>query len=67
MKEQIRKIVDYDWDFNEAFAEKCLDKAVTMATAAQERIYLLYDYGCIYFETESELTSSDFITFVEPN
>jgi len=67
MKVQIEKITSYDWEFDETFAIECLESAIFKANSLKKRIYLMHDYGCIYYVTEEEmLCPTGMITFVDP-
>ena len=47
------------------FARRVLNTASTKAKRLGQRIYLMYDIGSVYFETEP-INSNDIITYVDP-
>lgn len=68
---QIEQVADWypelEREKAEEFASKVLKQAQAKANKEKLRIYLMFDYGCVYFERESTLTSTnDIITFVDP-
>ncbi len=69
---QIEQVADWYPELDrvkaEEFAVKVLAQARAKANKEKLRIYLMFDYGCVYFEREETLSNTnDIITFVDPN